>query len=161
MNRGLIIIRKLLNSWVTPYRFLRVLTTMNGNQVSFVNGLRWHIATVLYKQEATKQQFAVSDSRFTYKTWISLEANIHSVRTDKQVRLCQIWGAHTVWRLTLRSFWKQNRVLYFSHEDGAERSCINSVPVSQYNEHYDILEISSTVTNLGTVNVESGKGEVK
>jgi len=40
MNLGLIIIRKLLNSCVTLYRLLRVLTTMNGNQVSLVKGLR-------------------------------------------------------------------------------------------------------------------------
>jgi len=47
MDLALIKIRKPLNNWVTLYRLLCVLTTMNGNQLSLVKGLRWHITTVL------------------------------------------------------------------------------------------------------------------
>jgi hypothetical protein len=85
---------------------------------------KWTSVTHRYNTVATrsyKQQFAVSDPRFTCKTRIPMEANIHCVRTDKQVRLCQIWGAHTVWRLTMRSSGKQNRVLYFSLEEGGSK----------------------------------------
>jgi hypothetical protein len=62
-------------------------------------------------------------------------------------------------------------LVHHNPEHSTVRSCINNVPThkllgtpqprTQYNEHHDKLEISATVTNLGTVNVISGNGEVK